>query len=521
MEILISTRSVVQLSKVSRLKRDVLSHVFFLVVSCFCTEMAAETDLKQFAAAIHVHSTFSNGQYEVMELARLAKERNIDVLVLTDSFLTSITYGIWPLDRIGFEGINKVVRLGVRDYGVKNYLAAVEEAQREFPDLVIVPGVEVTPYYYWEGKPWTGLTLYDFDRHFTVLGLTKEQIENLPVIGNATWENTPKDWTLSAAPLLMFFASVGLLLVKRRRKIQLQYYTIYRHERRWIFGTVLMLSALLLAWNNYPFGRLSNPYLGGHDVRAYQRLIDYVLDKGGVIYWSYPEARYADVEVGGARMVSRPHPEDLLLTDGYHGFEGIYGDRITATLPGEAWDLALVRYLNGSRSTPPYVITGIDFHYLKDNRGRWYDLDGGQTILLASEKSEAAVLEALRGGHGYATFQELDEKLRLHDFSVETDDGARTIQGGEAEGQSPVRVHIHLDWLREAPEKNQAFQLALISNGEVVQQIEQPLPIRITLEQQLPSGPHYFRLRAVYERVYQVLSNPVFVRIIKPANAPG
>ncbi len=48
-------------------------------------------------------------------------------------------------------------------------------------------------------------------------------------------------------------------------------------------------------------------------------------------------------------------------------------------------------------------------------------------------------------------------------------DAVNAIQGGKAVGQSPVRVRIHLDWLAEAPETNEAFQVELIRNGEVVE----------------------------------------------------
>ena len=473
--------------------------------------MGAQVDLKQYSAAIHVHSTFSNGHYEIPELARFALERNIDVLVLTDSFLTNVTYGIWPFDRIGFEGVNRMVRPGVRDHGVKNYFATVAEAQRQFPELIVIPGLEVTPYYYWKGAPWNELTLHDFDRHLMVLGLTEPEIENLPVIGNETWDNTAKDWTLVAFPMGIFFLAVVLLFVKRTRKVRLRYYTLEGKQRRWGLAVTVMLLSWLLAWNNYPFGRLSDPYSGQHHSLAYQNLIDYVDEVGGVLYWSYPEARYRDVEVGRARMVSQPHPEDLLQTDGYHGFEGIYGDRIQVTLPGQTWDLALTGYLEDKRTNPPFVTTGIDFHYFREQAG-WYELDRGQTVLLMGEKSEEEVLEALRGGRLYATFQNPKEKLRLYDFSVEIADGTRAIQGSTAVGQSPVTVRVHLDWLQQAPEMNEAFQVELIRNGEVVEKIDQPLPIQMISEQQLPAGRYYFRVRAVAGG-YQVLSNPVFVTV--------
>ncbi len=88
----------------------------FLAFALSSTTNASELDWRQYSAAIHVHSAFSNGEYEISELARLAVERNIDVLVLTDSFLTTVTYSVWPFDRIGFDGINRMVRPGVRNH---------------------------------------------------------------------------------------------------------------------------------------------------------------------------------------------------------------------------------------------------------------------------------------------------------------------------------------------------------------------------------------------------------------------
>jgi hypothetical protein len=490
-------------------KKRVLFSGFLLLLNC--VTLAAEGDFLQYSAAIHVHSTLSNGQHEILELARFAVERDIDVLVLTDSFLTRVTYGIWPFDRIGWEGINRVVRAGVRDYGVQEYFAAVQRANEQFPELVVIPGVEVTPYYYWKGAPWSELTLHDFDRHLIVLGLTEEQIENLPVIGNETWDNTRKDWILIAVPLGIFVFGILMLCVNRTPRVRFTHSILKKQKRPWGLALLSMVLSGVLAWNNYPFGRFSDLYLGEHKIAPYQHLIDYVHDRGGVVYWSYPEARYGDVEMGGARMISQAHPEDLLLTDGYHGFEGIYGDHIQVTLPGETWDIALMEYLEGARSNPPFVTTGIDFHYLKETGG-WYDLDGGQTLLLLPERSERAVLEALRQGRGYATFQAGKEKLRLYDFSVETVDGAKAFQGDTLVATSPVQVHINLDWL-EVSKANDVFQLELIRNGEVVENIEQDLPVEVTFEQDLAAGRYYFRLRAWSGGTYQILSNPLFVTV--------
>ena len=474
---------------------------------------AATAPLTPYVAAIHVHSVFSNGEYDVMELARLASDRGVEILVLTDSFLTTVSYGVWPLDRIGIAGINKLVRPGVLDYGVGRYLAAIREARQRYPDLLILAGVEVAPSYYWKGRPWSGLSLYDFDRHLLVLGLSERELRNLPVIGNERWANTGLRWRLLVLPTAVILAGVALLRVRRSRTIRMRNFNIRQETRYRKTALTLLLLGVLTAWNNYPFGALADPYAGEHDNGPYQRLIDYVRERDGVVYWSYPEADYPEVTAGGATMISRSHPEDLLRTDRYHGFEGLYGNDIPAIEPGNVWDEALLAYLRGERETPPFVITGLDFHVLKGGGEAWDDLDGGQTLLLLPEKTEEAVLEALRNGRGYSTFMAFEEKLRLRQFILETGDGARATHGQEIRGRSPVTVRFSLDWVGSAPEDANAFKLQLVRNGEVVERFHQELPIEVAITEELRPGRYYYRLLADSHRLNRVLTNPVFVTV--------
>jgi hypothetical protein len=117
------------------------------------------------AAAIHVHSSFSNGENSILEIARLARDHGVEVLVLTDSFMTRVSYGVWPFDRLGITGLNRRVRAGVVDHGIGRYLENAAEAQRRVPEVLVVPGVEVAPHYWWTGTPWDALTLHGFDRN--------------------------------------------------------------------------------------------------------------------------------------------------------------------------------------------------------------------------------------------------------------------------------------------------------------------------------------------------------------------
>ena len=381
--------------------------------------------------------------------------------------------------------------------------------------MILVPGVEVKPYYYWTGTPWNKLTLHNFNRHLTVSGLSEEDLSDLPVIGNATWNNTTKQRLPALVPALILLVGVSLVFSERRRPVRLREHGVVKRRLLRKFAMFSVGLSLFATWNNYPFGRLADPYSGEHDLRPYQRLIDYVVSKDGLVYWSHPEARYHDVEAGGAKMVSRPYPGDLLATDNYHGLAGIYGDQIRVTLPGETWDRTLMQYLNGLRRRPPYVVTDIDFHYFKRGGARWYELDGGQTILLMPEKSKLEVLRALRTGRSYATFQGEKERVALCEFRLQTADGGAAAQGSEISGISPLQIRIQLDWVGKAQE-DLPFALQLIRNGQIIESLEQPLPILLAVKQNLAPGRYYFRLRAVSKRKYEVLSNPLFVEVVEP-----
>ncbi len=76
-------------------------------------------------------------------------------------------------------------------------------------------------------------------------------------------------------------------------------------------------------------------------------------------------------------------------------------------------------------------------------------------------------------------------------------------------------MNIALDWLEEAPEKEDPFRVELTRNGAVILGYEQLLPIQETIEQSLAPGKYYFRLRANSGRVYKLLSNPVFVEVVE------
>jgi hypothetical protein len=388
-------------------------------------------------------------------------------------------------------------RNAVLDEGIVNYLAAIGEAQNQIKDVVVLPGLEVTPYYYWQGQPGTNLRLYDFDRHLVLFGLQDQRvIANLPVIENSTWSNTTHDWMLLSGPLLTLV--IGLVVTSRRRRpIRMA-------------GGLIVLAGLAWTYDAYPFGKQSDPYSGKPDWQAFQRLIDYSATHGGLVFWSYPEARYPDVQVGGATMVSRPQPESLALTREYRGFEGIYGENRTLTNPGNLWDQILLDYVHGGRKVWPSVITGIDFHSLH-GKGGWHDLDGGLTMLWTKSKDPNSVLDALGRGRGYASFQrDPDRSLTLDDFALRSAAGI-AIAGETITTDGNVTFSANIHW-SHGKGLDPPAQVDVVRDGELLDHREIALPAEISRRDTLENGRHYYRIRVTSDGS-EILSNPIFCKV--------
>jgi len=140
-------------------------------------------DYMQLSCAIQVSSTISDGKYTPEEIAKIASEEGIDVLILTDRDIMSWEYGILPWRNILKKRIEE---RSVFSYGIKKYLRRIDDLQRAYPGMLIIPGIETAPYYYWQGSPWNGdMAIKDWHKHLLVIGMADAAaLEYLPVIGN-------------------------------------------------------------------------------------------------------------------------------------------------------------------------------------------------------------------------------------------------------------------------------------------------------------------------------------------------
>ncbi|MGH7408687.1 MAG: hypothetical protein ACREKF_11865, partial [Candidatus Methylomirabilales bacterium] len=352
-------------------------------------------------AVFHVHSTWSTGSGSLDELAAAAERAGIQALVLTENYLARFQYGLLPFRRVfrWSEGVPSLT-----PGALPAYLAAVREAQARHPGVLLVPGLEVLPHYHWSGSPWTGtLTLHNTQKNLLVVGLDLPALRGLPVAGNT--EGVPIRWGLSAAALVgaVLLATAGVHLTVSRRRLP---------------GLALILLGVLLVLNNFPARAFPfDPYRDA-GLAPHQALIRNAADAGGLVFWSLPEARDLHTLTRGPfRITVRtdPYPEDLLATDGYAGFGGIYEDTTTFTDPGGEWDRRLQEFALGQRGTPGWAVGEAGFHF-EGQAGK--SLVNVVTVLWVRERSGAGVIEALRTGRAVAIQGVAAYRLSLDRFDV-------------------------------------------------------------------------------------------------------
>lgn len=468
---------------------------------------AAEAAPFQVKAAVHVHSSLSTGVLSLDELAQEARRKGIGALVLTENLLLRFEYGLFP-----FRGVvRKVVdRPSVLPMGIERYLAAVEEAQRRAPDVLLVPGVEVMPYYYWTGSPFTrDLTMWDAQKNLLVVGLTRpEDFAAIPAIGNGWRPGSSRTLTTLAAALGALAGGVYLVRHRRERQVRLAHFTVRVQKRYRLWGaSALGLGALLLA--EALTASDFNPYRGNLGVAPYQASIEAVAARQGMTLWSLPEARDESTQSLGAwgsvTIRTDPYPEALAQTQGYTGFGAIYPDTVTITRPGGLWDQILRDYAEGRRARPVWGFGEVAYH------GPPKPLDEALTVFLVADRSRRAVLEALRTGQLYALRPLPGYHLVLDEFAIAQDAGGQPVgMGGQltAGGQEPLRLRIRLT---ASDGREVAVSLKVIRSGRVVETLKAVTPIEATLPAD-PPGPgtrEFFRLEV--DLPHPLLSNPIFV----------
>jgi hypothetical protein len=448
------------------------------------------------SAVLHVHSTFSSGSYTLEQLVGKAREKGIDILVVTDHDRVALQYGLPP-----FRNLLKWTeeRRSVLEQGAASYLGEIDRLNASQSEVLLVPGVQSSPFYHWSGNPFNGsLTAHDYHKELLLIGMTRAgDYGELPLLHNGFGthglpQKLPAFAALAAAGAIgfgLFFRSSGRL--KRG-------------------GLVVGIIGILAAADQHPFrSSRFDPYHGDQGIAPFQEVIDHTRSRGGLTFWAHPESNHAvaGVAMGPITLVTGHHAEDLAAAQGYTGFAALYGDTSTVAAPGGLWDRILISYCRGERAEPVWGIAEADFHHEQDGG----ELDVFQTAVLAVDKSAAAVLDALRRGRCYAVQKGRGYRLILDRFEVRHAPGGAAAGSGEeisVQGPTLVRVRISASDGRPYP-----MRLVVVRGGSVLAAIEGTTPMEVDVTDDGDwTGRSFYRLEAQAEGDSRLLSNPIFAR---------
>lgn len=447
----------------------------------------------QLAGLLDTRTTFSDGKLDPESLARLAKEKGFDILFINDHDRLVMEYGLPPLKNV----LRKREELNsINKEGAERFLDAIRDVQKKYPDMIIIPGSESAPFYYWTGSYLKGnLTAHKDEQRILTVGLERPgDYEELPILHNG----------ISLRYFRSFLPVMFLLLVSFILGVfmSLRWRGFYRISGLVISGLSVLFMLNTNAFRNSPFDQ----YHGDQGIAPYQLLIDYVKSRGGMTFWNYPETKSGVRKMGPISVNTPPYPEVLEMARGYTGFSALYGDNITVIEPGHEWDRVLMEYCKDERDRPVWGISTADFH----EEGR----DGGSlgdypTVFLVREKTKEGVVSAMREGKMYAYRGKYPQRIVLDEFCVcSSECRPRAISGDHIILQENPRIHISLSSKMPA---ERPVTVRLIRSGEFIRAFEGKLPLKIDYEDRYykPGQKIYYRIDV--RGCGDLVSNPIFV----------
>ncbi|OGS24819.1 MAG: hypothetical protein A2297_07420 [Elusimicrobia bacterium RIFOXYB2_FULL_48_7] len=460
-------------------------HICVLITTLISFSALPVLAYKQVSCAMHFHSTFSNsGRLSLEEIVIKARNLGISVVIPTDHDLEKVEYGVWPLRKI----IKKTVqRNSVFLIGTDKYLDEINRLQQKYPDTVIIPGVESSPYYYWTGNPLKkNMVLHRMHKHLTVIGLNKvKQYRELPISGNPGAGKFDPILLWPCVPLL-----AGLLIKRKFFRISL-----------------ITLSCLFFVYNfpftTYPFSNYIN-----ENESPYQYLIDYVNSQGALTFWSHPEARNwkEPYNAGNVSLESPPYPEAILNTRNYTGFAYFWEGANTIGAPGGYWDKTLIQYCNGEREKPVWANSELD--YITDGMQNNY-LNLNKNILLVKELSQAQALEALKNGRFYMVSKNKPGYFEpvMENFTVKSG-ASRSTFGEKLVYKGKVKIFFTIS---TSDKKNHNMKIEFIENGRAIKNLSVKSPSNVAFEFNPSAKCSYCRIELETDNSTKLVTNPVFL----------
>ena len=434
-----------------KLRQDNTLFVFFVAVIFSAVSAAAQVsqNYQRVPGIIHVHTKASDGIFSVEEIAKRAKSKGIKIVILTDSAMRKAQYSPLPFLR---SIINKTVELNsVLKYGPGKYLKEIETANKSNPDMVIIPGVEVSPFYYWEGNYFRkNLVMHNWHKNILVIGLDKSSdYKYLPMVSNGKSRFNQYQGDKGSAPyqdLIDYVNEKGGLCFWSAPEVKTE--TTYAGIK---LLTLSYYEELLHTSGYTGFAAFFEGYRKiGEPAGVWDEvLMEYCKGKRGKPVWTIGEIDYHyEGEAGGKTI-------DEVQTVFY--------------LPNVAQDFSPAKI------------------------------------------SRQSILNALRSGKMYALWKTKEYGLILDKFFIDVD-GKPLIMGDEITSSGRVKIYCNII---SSDGKAKPVKVKVIKSGSILKIFEGFTPMNVRFQDSnLEKGRKiYYRLDIEGKYPHRIFTNPVFVNI--------
>jgi len=449
-------------------------------------------EYQQIAGLIDTRTTFSDGDKSLEELVKLAKKRGFFVLFVNDHDRVVMEYGLYPFRNIFRK---RIERASILKTGANKYIEEISRVSRRYPEMIIIPGAESSPFYYWTGSLLhKNLTAHNWEKHLLVVGLeTPEDYENLPIL-HSNFSTRYLGRLLPGTSIFLIPIILGIVMTKWKGSYRLA-------------GITIIILSFLAIINYHPFKSSPfDPYHGDQGILPYQELIDYVNERGGMTFWNHPETGSGIRKLGSIDFRTPPYPDHLLRSQDYTGFAALYGDNITITEPGREWDTHLQGYCMGKRKWPAWGISTGDYHSEKGDPLGTYP-----TVFLVKNKTKREILDALKRGRMYACRRSLDSRISLDEFSVEDSaTGLKGTMGEEVFCKDNPLIKLKIS---AQDGKKYDIRVRIVRSGQLMHSMEGTTPFEATIEDnsRAPGKNIYYRMD-MRGGGAMLVSNPIFVK---------
>lgn len=478
--------------------RSLLFLLFFVGLSA----SVAGAEWPSYRTVIHVHSDVSSGEYSFDELASIARNYGVDAVFLTDNHWLGFQYGLPRLEQVAW--VSKKLP-SVLTYGPRRFLKEVAKTNRRQDEVLLIPGIEVIPRYYWAGSPLRGdLTNWNMQRNLMILGVDDPAfIRDLPVAAGYVDRRDSVSVFFSRLVVIWLALAFSLAAWWPKAKAYWRHRSLRMARGEFILLVLLPSALLVMLFNVFENGKAHDIYGRKVGVDAEQRVIDAAADRQYFCYWAHPEADDAN-RYGPVRIRSNPYPDMLRRTRNYTAFAALYEQDNQLYLAGHEWDQVLLDYIRGVRGYPSWALGEMLYHY-EGHAGK--KMPNVETVIWADHKTQPELLNSLKRGRFYSRRRSDKNALILNEFSI-NESKADTAWVKHEHGSVSLRIAV----AAEQP-MDESVTLTVVKNGEVLYESQVSPPELVTVNDKVDTGAElsYYRvyLRGAYP--LQLVSNPLFV----------